>query len=174
MRRGADIGALLFLLLGLAARAPEVFVSAGALDSVELLIALMCQCDGQFFHLRDFQMLDLMPGIDEAAVDEKAGFRPALGERFNLALYILLMLDGQQVKGFAAGQMCALMRDEQHLRVVIVCCFGFVRHCSLLWVPPLRMALRWEAMRADCQPMPMPWAAERDAIKSCGILLTPI
>jgi hypothetical protein len=57
------------------------------------------------------------------------------------------MLDGQQVEGFATDQVRAQVRDEQYLRWVIAGCIGFVRHTSLLSVPPLWMALQREAMR---------------------------
>jgi hypothetical protein len=73
-----------------------------------------------------------MPGIDEAAMDEKARLRPALDERLHLAFYILLMLDGQQFKGLAADQVGAQLRDEQHLRLVVVICIGWIRHAGLL------------------------------------------
>ena len=96
------------------------------------------------FHLRDFDVLHLVPGIDKAAVDEEAGFGPALNQRLDLAFDILLMLDGQQVKGRAADQVRAQLRDEQdRFRI------GIVGHTCLLSVPQLRMATRAEAMRLN-------------------------
>src|ERR1700744_5683577 len=73
-----------------------------------------------------------MPGIDEAPVDEKARLRPAFDERLDLAFYILLMVDGQQLKGFATDQVGAQLSDEQHLRFVVVICIGWIRHACLL------------------------------------------
>ncbi len=79
-------------------------------------------------------MLHLVPRIDEAAVDEEAGFGPALDERLDLALDILLMLDGQQLEGFAADQEGAQLRDEQDLRVLPFTRIGIVGHAYLLLV----------------------------------------
>lgn len=82
-------------ILCLALRAPEVFLQARSLRSVEFVKALMRELRRHLFHLGHLDVIDLVPWIDEASVDEKAGFGPAFDERSYFAFYILLMLDGQ-------------------------------------------------------------------------------
>src|ERR1700756_2531931 len=106
------------ILLGLAASTPEVFPRACALGGIELLETLVCELQRHLLDLRHLDLLHLVPRINEAAVNEKAGFGPALDERLDLSFDILLMLDGQQVKGFSADQEGAQLRDEQDLGIV--------------------------------------------------------
>jgi hypothetical protein len=109
---------LIRLLLGAPVSTPEVFPCACALGGVELLEALVRELQWHLFDFRHLDLPHLVPWIDEAAVNEKAGFGPALDERLDLSFDILLMLDGQQVKGFSADQESAQLRDDQDLGVV--------------------------------------------------------
>jgi hypothetical protein len=58
----------------------------------------MRELQRHLFHLGDFDVLHLMPRIDEAAVDKKVGFSPAFDERFDFAFTSCSCLMGSRSK----------------------------------------------------------------------------
>lgn len=96
-------------LAGLPAGHPEIILGAETANAVVGFV-----CPG-LFHLSDFDVSNLMPGIDQAAMDEEAGFRPTPGQRLDFAFHILLVFDGDEVEGFAAVQERAQLSDERLL-----------------------------------------------------------
>lgn len=53
---------------------PKLFVCAGALRSVELIVPALSELQRHLLHLRNVDAFYLMPWIDKTSVREKAGF----------------------------------------------------------------------------------------------------